>query len=1186
MNIRGPVQESKANFPLFNDGKFHRFLNCGHLAVMYLTKDGYLQYITPLISSITGFTAEDCGKSIHSLSFSLQNPNFLDSINTFIFHLHEVEISGSNDSWDRLNEFYIELELTGNNQVIYQAVIRPCVLQDRIIDGIILVFYDITSRKSIENMIEKEKEKYRLIAELMDSALWEYDIAEKSLKQYRKLKGKYQDELLTIKDFRNTALSSGWIYPEDFPVFEAYCDSMDRGDELINYDLRALSDNGEYIWLRYQGAALKTSEGNAGIIMGRTINIDREYKDHEKLVQKTERDALTGLYNRASTKEKAEQCFNRCNLESPDEINSFMIIDIDDFKQANDQWGHLFGDVLLETFSKLVENLFDSTDIVGRIGGDEFVVIQKNVLNQDQIINTAKALCELARRQMNLTRSNTEITISVGVASYPKDGRDYETLYQKADIALYAAKSLGKDRYAIYDSSMDAERHTGEENKNFIAADLFEKNSPYIEKRLLNFAFDIGNEAPDLSYAIRHILQEIGKFYDLSRITIFENSKRSSEYAILYDWANSGMIPIRDYPSKQTKPILKIYDEKNHKNGVFYFNDLNSIRLPEIVMQFFKNVGTKALVQCAIFDGSKYFGILTFEDCIVARKWTRTELDTLFTLTKLIGRYLIQLKNSQELEREMFFSQATLDTQKLSNYAVQEGTYKLVYFSEYTKTLYPGAKLGELCHKALFQADKPCDDCPLKGLDEEHKTFSVDSYYEKEDAWYTTTASSLCMPDNTRVNLICSSDVTNFIWRVSSKDSLTGLLTLTRFEVEAYKLLNAAESKYLIIYNDFDKFKNIDDEWGYATGNELLILYADTVGQLVKPTELFCRISADKFIMMLAYRSKSEVMKRINISYNMLEAAFREKYPKINAVITSGIYYLKPEDKNISVAIDKANLARKTIKGIHKSDYAVYDEAMHRQITKEKRIAGKMHNALRNEEFVVYMQPKVDLSNGRIYGAEALVRWKLPTGKIISPMEFIPVFEKNGFIDELDFYVYNKTLKALRTWLDMGKQEIIVSLNVSRIHLKDPHFVDRLYSMLVKYGIPCRLIELEITESMFFVELDRIRNVITTLRNLGFLISIDDFGSGYSSLNMLKTLPVDILKLDREFFLKNDMRSHDKIIISGIISLAKGLGLKVISEGVETEEQLSFLKESSCDMAQGYYFYKPMPMEEFLQLLQ
>jgi diguanylate cyclase (GGDEF)-like protein len=558
-------------------------------------------------------------------------------------------------------------------------------------------------------------------------------------------------------------------------------------------------------------------------------------------------------------------------------------------------------------------------------------------------------------------------------------------------------------------------------------------------------------------------------------------------------------------------------------------------------------------------------------------KKEKNSVSSLLEEQKLIDQYA---------NNEVFFTQTTMNNQKLCNYAIEEGTYKLIYFNEYTKEQFPEVKYGALCYKAICNNDFPCETCPLKGLNDNNNTYTIDSYNGEKDTWYSTTASKEITPDGEKVNLIYSSDVSGFVERVKSKDTLTGLLTLSKFEVEAMKLIaTPSKEKYFIIYSDFDKFKNINDECGYFIGNEMLIHYARIASRYLKPSELFCRITADKFAMMITYHRLHDALERLHNSYYEVEKEFKERFPKINSVITSGLYFLTPEDKNISLVLDKANLARKTIKGTHKSNFAIYDRNLHDKITKEKQIESNMYVAIKNHEFLVYMQPKIDLATSKINGAEALVRWRLPSGEILGPMEFIPLFEKNGFINELDFYVYEKTFQAIRQWLDMGKREIVVSVNVSRSHLKDPHFIERLEELLNKYQISTRLIELEITESMFFIELDRVKYIIKSLRRRGFIISIDDFGSGYSSLNMLKTLPIDILKLDRDFFMKNEMGSQDKIVISGIISLAKGLGLKVISEGVETSEQLSFLKESLCDMAQGYLFYKPMPLDEFEQLL-
>lgn len=976
---------------------------------------------------------------------------------------------------------------------------------------------DTNNVDSLIAKLEIERDKYQLIAELSDSALWEYDRKEKVLRQYRKLKGRYSDNDLTIPDYRNYILSKGWVHPEDIPIFEAYCDSMDRGDEFLQYELRALSDKDNYVWLRYQGAALKNHKGDSNLIMGKTINIDYEKKYHEELIQKTQIDSLTGLYNRATTKEKIDQCFEFDKFVEKEEVNSFIMIDIDNFKQVNDHFGHLLGDTLLETFAQVLAGLFDSTDVVGRIGGDEFIVLQKGMQEEGQYIKTAKQICAMSRKALKGFKGNHNITVSVGLAIFPKDGRDYDTIYHKADTALYIAKSKGKDQYAVYQPEMELVQQIGESEKikHKSIKNIYEKNAPDLEKRLLNFAFDIVSEAKKSDTAIHDIFHEIGKFYDLSRITVYENELTNQESRISYEWLNVEVPSIRNTFTRNSETFQDKQEQVYDERGIFYFNDVTKANLCPELAHVYTIIKTKALVQCAIYDANVFVGTINFEDCVGARNWNETEINTLYTLCKLISSFIIQQRSKQELNNEIFFTQAMLNNQKLSNYAINEGTYELQYFSEYVENLFPNVKLGELCYKAIFGRETPCGACPLKGLDENNRRYSIEAYDEAADAWYSMTASTAEMNNGQKINLICSSDVTGFIDRVNSKDPLTGLFTWAKFEAEAMKLIaGSTNHQYAIIYTDFDKFKNINDEWGYSKGNEALAFYANQASKYLMPQELFGRVTADQFVMLLSYEDEDALLEKIRTNYFLIRDAFEIRFPKMNIVVISGIYFLTPEDKVLSIAIDKANFARKTIKGSHRSNYAIYDEALHLQITNEKLIENRMQDALNNNEFIVYMQPKIDLNTYKIIGAEALVRWRLPSGQLMGPMEFIPIFEKNGFIDELDFYVYEKAFQALQQWLYSGKKPLIVSINVSRNHLKDSNFLDRFYKLVEKYKLPTHLIELEITESMFFKETERLINIINNLRKSGFLISIDDFGSGYSSLNLLKTLPIDILNLD------------------------------------------------------------------------
>jgi diguanylate cyclase (GGDEF)-like protein len=1173
---------------MIKDKELLNFLNCCEIAVIYLDHTGMIGYLTPTVTLITGILPEQIGKPIFETAFLRSKPELYRKITEQIALMNDNRIKSGNDH--KLCDLICQkdyFEHIDDNKNIYQLMIHPYLSKHQEINGLLLVFYDITQRKNIENALEIEREKYRLLAGLTECALWEYNRDNKEVRYYHKLNSRNNLNSLTVPDYHNTVLKNGWVHPEDIPIFEAFCNSMDRGEDYLQYEFRFLEDNDDFIWMRFQGSALKDTNGEVHLIMGKTINIDKERRDLEKLLLKSEVDSLTGLNNRSTTKDKIEKCFSRSSAENLKDTHCFMIIDIDNFKQANDRFGHLFGDTLLETFSMLLSELFSSNDVIGRIGGDEFIVLLKSAKDKNQMIQTAQDICSMAKKYLSILKGDNVITVSVGMSLFPYDGMNYDTLYSKADTALYAAKARGKNQYAFYQPEMEAIQQfaVNERSRHRITGTVFDDEAPVIEKRLLSFAFDMLSESKSLDAAFHSIFQEIGKFYNLSRINIFESSLQNQVPRISYEWLNTG-IPTMNYEFANQDPIIERYEELFTNNKIFYFDDISKIDVSPEMLHFYNSIGLKSVVQCAIYDSSKFIGTINFDDCSGTRQWNKSDLDTLSTLTKLISSFIIRLRSKQELNNEIFFTQAMLNNQKLSNYAIKEGTYELLYFNEYTENLFPNVKLGELCYKTIFERETPCESCPLKGLDEKNKRYSVEAYNEVKHSWYSTTASTVEMPNGQRMYLICASDVTSFIERVNSRDPLTGLLTLSKFEAEAMKLIACQDcNHYAILYSDFDKFKNINDEWGYSIGNEILIYFSNKISEYLHPDEIFCRITADKFALVLSYSDRKELLERINKYYIKIIREFKVKFPVINPVIISGLYFLTPEDKVLSIAMDKANLARKTVKGSHKSHIAIYDDSFHLKITKEKMIENHMYEALKNNEFIVYMQPKIDLHSLQITGAEALVRWKLPTGEYIGPMEFIPVFENNGFITELDFYVYEKTFRALRQWIDAGKQPIIVSVNVSRIHLNDSRFLERLDYLVEKYKIPTNLIELEITENIFFKELDRLIFIMNSLRKRGFLISIDDFGSGYSSLNLLKTLPIDILKLDREFFMQNEMRENDKIIISGIITLAKGLGLKVISEGVETIEQVKFLRDNSCDMAQGFLFYKPLPLDDFIDLI-
>ncbi len=411
---------------------------------------------------------------------------------------------------------------------------------------------------------------------------------------------------------------------------------------------------------------------------------------------------------------------------------------------------------------------------------------------------------------------------------------------------------------------------------------------------------------------------------------------------------------------------------------------------------------------------------------------------------------------------------------------------------------------------------------------------------------------------------------------------MTGADSIDKFKINSNKLFDKNNpEEYALFYIDVDKFKYINDMFGYDMGNDTLIHISNTIASELKEDEIFARVSADHFVLLIKYKTDDDIKTRLNNIYNKVQILSNPKINYYKLILDCGIYKISKSDNDINTIMDRANTARKTIKGGHKNSFAFYDKEMHKKILKEKEIENSMVDALNNGEFIVYFQPKYSLSDYQIIGAEALVRWDNPQKGLIPPIEFIPVFERNGFIVNIDFYVFEEVCKKIREWMDEGQKVVPISVNLSRMHFVNSNFIEKFKLIVDKYKIPTRLIELELTETAV---LDNIEGLLDTMNNLkekGFVISMDDFGTGYSSLNLLKELPVDILKLDRAFFTEKDESNNEKIVISNVIKMAKELKMKVISEGVETISQVEFLKQIGCDMVQGYLFSKPMPVKEF-----
>lgn len=420
---------------------------------------------------------------------------------------------------------------------------------------------------------------------------------------------------------------------------------------------------------------------------------------------------------------------------------------------------------------------------------------------------------------------------------------------------------------------------------------------------------------------------------------------------------------------------------------------------------------------------------------------------------------------------------------------------------------------------------------------------------------------------------------------MSERDSVTGLYTKLKFYQKVRQMLTEVQGeKFAFVRIDIDRFKMINNFYGIKEGDKVLKSIAKELIRIsmVFDNFVYARLENDVFACCLPYNEEN-----IELLVNALQLNLKKVNKDYNIKVSCGVYVINDYNMDVSEMYDRAYLAAKNCKGKFVQNVAYYDESMIENMRQEQFIINEVNKALEEEQFAVYLQPKINLITGKAYGAEALVRWIHPERGMISPGEFIPIYERNGIIGRLDQYMWRSVCKLLRKWLDEGKNPDPISVNVSRVNIYNPHLVEIFNKLITEFQIPPHLLNLEITESAFMEDQALIMKTMHRLHELGFRIMMDDFGSGYSSLNILKDMEIDYLKIDMKF-LQQDLEFNGKgeKVLTSIVRMAKWLHLPSIVEGVETAEQVDFLKCIGCEYAQGFYFAKPMPVDDYEKYIE
>lgn len=410
-------------------------------------------------------------------------------------------------------------------------------------------------------------------------------------------------------------------------------------------------------------------------------------------------------------------------------------------------------------------------------------------------------------------------------------------------------------------------------------------------------------------------------------------------------------------------------------------------------------------------------------------------------------------------------------------------------------------------------------------------------------------------------------------------DAATGLLGKEAFfdEAAAYLRHSGARDVSIVCF-DVDHFKLFNDLHGLDCGDELLRYLGRALALRFSPdgAQPLARLAADTFAL-CATGIRPECVERILVDISS------ECPNGIDAIVRAGVYRIEDPASPVSIMCDRAVIALRTVKGSYFDRVALYDPGMREALVLEREVVAGIESALREDRIELFLQPKCNIRTGKIVGAEALARWRHPERGIVAPGEFIPLIERNGLVRSLDLRVWEKTAAWIRGLIDEGVQPVPVSVNVSRADIYLVDVAAELHALVERYGIDPSLIEVEITESAYSERPDRIVAAFDALAERGFTVLMDDFGSGYSSLNMLKDINVDVLKIDMRFLDRDDRRSKD--IMESVIRMARWLDLPVIAEGVETREQVNFLLDVGCSYAQGYYYARPMEAAAFEALL-
>ena len=579
------------------------------------------------------------------------------------------------------------------------------------------VLVDVTRSKELEEKLRLSLERHQIIMDQTTDILFEWDIQADTMIFSGNWEKKFGCPPVT-QHVSRLFWQAPYILPEDQPLFTKLLSRIRGGEHYAEEEIRIINGKQNAVWCRIRITGLTDKTGRAVRAVGAILDIDAEKKKAQNLMERAQRDMLTKLYNKGSSQEYIQAVLAN---NVPGKMAALMIIDLDNFKHMNDTMGHLFGDALLSEVAHSIQKQFRSEDIVGRVGGDEFLVflgqIPNAALAEQKAVQVMKAIGEMAVQEL----TEVELSCSIGIAIYPECGQTYHELFQRADQALYRAKNQGKGRYCIADAKLLSEEFPVQScSAANTRIDSYEETESNVELRLFEYVFRILYKSSNLDTAVNAILEVVGRQFDVSRVYIFEDEEDPDYCTNTYEWCNEGVRPeIANLQHVQYANDLEGgYQSNFNESGVFYCRDIDVLTQQQ--REILEPQGIKSMLQCAIYDKGQYKGFVGFDECRVNRYWTQEQVNTLVFIAEILSTFLLKLRAQDKAIQNAASLEAILDNQSSWVYVVRPETREMLYINRKTREWVPEAKLGNTCHKAFFHQDTPCDFCPIKDMDSEH----------------------------------------------------------------------------------------------------------------------------------------------------------------------------------------------------------------------------------------------------------------------------------------------------------------------------------------------------------------------------------------------------------------------------------------------------------------------------------